>query len=55
MTKIMSEAPCILALVSELVSRRVPQHMRMNWKRKPFRIPSLLFDAHSRCFARVRA
>jgi hypothetical protein len=34
MTEIMGERSCILALVGELVTRRMPQHVRMNWKRK---------------------
>jgi hypothetical protein len=34
MAQIMGEAASVLALVGELVSRRMPQHMRMNWERK---------------------
>ena len=34
MTEIMRKRPSIVSLISELVSRRMPQHMRMNWKRK---------------------
>jgi hypothetical protein len=32
MSKIMRQAPSILPIVSELVSRRMPQHMRVNRK-----------------------
>ena len=34
MPKVMRERAGILALVGELVARRMPQHVGMNWKRK---------------------
>jgi len=34
MPKIMRERAGILALVGELVARRMSQHMRMDWERK---------------------
>src|SRR5215813_3349872 len=32
MPEVMRQRASILALVGELVSRRMPQHMRMNWE-----------------------
>jgi hypothetical protein len=38
----MSQGSSILSLISELVSRAVSEHMRMNWKRKLSSLASAL-------------
>ena len=42
MPQIMRQAPSILPIICELVSRRMSQHMRMNWKRKLCSLASAL-------------
>ena len=32
MTEVMRQRPSVLSLVGELIARRMPQHMGMNWE-----------------------
>src|SRR5262249_47785035 len=49
MAEIVRQRPSILALIGELIARRMPQHVRMNWKWKPRSLASTLDQEPRRC------